>query len=95
MSFLELFLPILAALCSWTVFVEILSVSIQFLVNRRQSAAYKDLQDKIARGEIPPGYSQIDMDPAMLANLFGGGSRVLPEPTTSGQSEQHSGGQYL
>lgn len=95
MTFLELFLPILAALCCWTVFVEILGIAGQWWISRRQSTLYADMQEKLARGELPPGIESLgDLDSTVLAQLLGNGQRA-PQPTTSGENHNHGAGQYL
>lgn len=96
MDFWGTYFPVLAALISWSVVMEILQIVIQMIYARRQSAKIKEIQEKLAAMES--GQVPMDMD---FLNQFLGGGQGMPSfgnahtPVTVSGSGIPSHGQYL
>lgn len=89
MTFWQIFWPVFAALLSSFVITETFHFGISYYMLKKQDKARKELEAKIARGEVDP-----------MSMMFGGYSPAefdLPLPTASGEKlgSEASHGQYL
>lgn len=90
MTFWQIFCPVFAALISTFVFAELLNFGVRYYFHRKQKRVRKELETKIANGEIDP------MD--MLFEGFDPSNFGYPPSTISGNennSARASHGQYL
>jgi hypothetical protein len=92
MNFWQVFWPVFSAMLSVLVIMEMYQLGLGYILRKKQDALRKDLEAKIASGEINPMA-------AMLGGAgFGGNMPEFPSfPTTSGQTngEDRGHGTYM
>jgi hypothetical protein len=95
MSFLELYIPMLAAFVSSVIILETLSYGLGKFMIHRQEKKFKDLEKKLLemqqRGEEPTPEMMAELMP-YLYQTQSGGMPALPSPKTG---SGHSTGHYL
>lgn len=91
MTFWTIFCPVFAALVASFVITELVNVAIGFYIHRKQERVRKDIEAKIASGEINP----LDL---MMSGMGSGADMGFPPgmPTASGETKSGvTHGQYL